>query len=298
MNKNTNNIWFSHFLLQRNYLNLFLLLTVALLSCEAPKKSYPTEIKSEQVDIEELIGKHRSETVFLSFWKDMNRDDFELVKEYETQKGNLEDGNFELLFENGSRSRFRICSEGKAIALYFHEKQTVATNMIDGLLVSRPMKAIPFDYVENKLVSLFESKHIKLVDRVEDRQCIDAESLEIEYARSFHTYYPMHIREAEYQSTNNGHEIVISLHSEYSYWDRDFDIRKAKPGVTDYYWHENRDETSAVISECKITLMFELRSDYLARKDLEEKQRDDHEKSEKNLEHEFQEKVRNNNNLL
>lgn len=298
MNQNSKNNQFSRFLWQSLCLNLLLLLAVALFSCEAPKKSNSIEIGAKQIDIKELIGKHRSETVFLSFWKNMNQDDFDSVKKYETENGNLVDGTFELLFENGTRAKFTISSEEKAVVLYFHEKQSVATHAIDGLMAAPTVKAFSYDYVENKLISLFESKHKKLYENVEEHRCIDSESLEAEWARALKTYCPMHIREAEYLSDSGENEVVISLHSEYSYWDCDFDIRKAKPGTTDYYWHENRDESTAVISEARITLTFELRNDYSARKDQEERQRIDKWNLEEKLKQDNDEKIQRNNNLL
>jgi len=112
-------------------------------------------------DIGTLISSKKDSLLFLSFWSNINNEDFANVIQFEEHKGNLRNGKFPIVFKNENNIDsipFTISSGNNIIELNFKDQikgKIKSYNEKEAYLY----KAEKYKFLESHLISNFDNKY-------------------------------------------------------------------------------------------------------------------------------------------
>jgi hypothetical protein len=231
----------------------------------------------------------------------MTIEEFDLVKKYETEKGNLKDGKFVLMIsELGNRS-FTIQNTETSIVLSYHDEQSTSYET-DSYGNPTFHSGFSYSFIENKLVDILNEKYEKVSSQTYSKQPLTKPkdgkiSLEYIEQTSFNYYPLVHKTLSQYKTVSNGEEKLITLKSEFTFYDKNYNKFTSKPGATAFY-KPDRGSMNVKIGECKITLTYEFLNDYLSREKEQKIREKEQVKMNEQERAEHLNQIQNNNNKL
>lgn len=109
-----------------NQIFIIILLILSLGTSSCSDLDYRTNL-----EFENLVQSHSNQTLFLSFWSNMNEKDFKRVTKLENEKGNLINGQFivqipyEPSYFDYLEVDFDIVNQSNSITLKYHDEHTI-----------------------------------------------------------------------------------------------------------------------------------------------------------------------------
>ncbi len=253
------------------HLFLALLISNLLISCSFNSNQGAQKIES-------LINENKDKSLFLGFWSKMNEEDFEKVKKFETEKGNLENGKFILIIPEDQETKkfsFYLNNSSSRIKLIYEDDLWEDHKEGKSLINDGYDKALEYTKMKDYLINLFDQKYKRIdIENLQESLIWGSEHkvIALHYDISYLDIYPSYL---DYRDTIT--KIV-------------FPPRKQIEGGTSYM-KIDKNKKKARIAYGKIEITYDLYNKYL-------QEIKNHELNKKELQHNEEMKKKNNNELM
>lgn len=258
------------------------------------------------VSIDELISQNKDRFLFLSFWSGMSKQEFDQIKQFENEKGNLKDGKFLLMLSSSSSIPFDVSYNENSIILNYSDAQwaTYRGNSFDAL--NEIESGHSYSYIEDFIEDFFNEKYERISPPRQQQKKLNylhfksLDEMDIdEYVETLErSHGTKHEVTAEWKSKpDDTRTKFITLYSRYSFLDKNYDLYNSLSGATIEFYHD-RENKKIKIGECEISITYEFYDEHLQRekeedtKEIESKKKREQERKE--IENQI---IKNNNNL-
>lgn len=282
-------------------LKVILFILIFAFGCDYSGSQNNTKTKS--ISIEQLITQNKYRFLFLSFWDNMNEQEFNQILKYENNNGNLNNGKFLLMISSTNNIPLEVSSNEHSVTLTYTDKQWINYLGNSFYEVNEIPNGKSYYYIENFIEKLFDEKYqrISLLPKEEkkiEKKGQDGTSiLELIEQEFENTHGKEHKISIEWKSTNENPTKLITLYSSYNFFDKNYNKNSSSSGATSRYYHD-KENSKVQIGECFIEITYEFFDEHLKREQEFKTKATEWEKKKEQERKEVNNQIRKNNSNL
>jgi hypothetical protein len=282
---------------------LKVLLFISLFAFGCNYSGSQKDTKTKSVSTDQLISENKDRLLFLSFWDGMNEQEFNQIKNFENEKGDLKDGKFLLMTSSSNGIPFEVTSNEHSVTLTYEDTQWASYTGNAFYAANEIPDGHSYSYIENYIEKLFNEKYERISPVLAKKKIVEEPKdgkISLEYMEQ--EFGQVHGKEHKVSIEWKSYDIeeprkLITLYSSYSFLDKNYDKHSSSSGATSKFYHD-RENKKAKIGECFIQITYEFYDEHLEREKEQELREIELRKKREQEMKEVKNRIQKNNNNL